>query len=100
MRVLAVLPLFVLALVVAAGVSARAPPPRVCNVRDFGAKGDNRTEDTAAIQAAIDHCAAAPASSSSPAAASGGQVVVPAGNVFYTRPVQLRSGVTLVVDGA
>jgi hypothetical protein len=28
-------------------------PPRVFNVRDFGAKGDGRTDDTAAIQAAV-----------------------------------------------
>jgi hypothetical protein len=61
----------------------------VCNVMDFGARGDNATEDTASVQAAILHCARA-----------GGQVVLPAGKTFYLRPIELQSGVTLRVDGA
>ena len=40
----------------------------VCNVRDFGAKGDGMTKDTAAIQKALDACAG-----------KSGRVVVPPG---------------------
>ena len=40
------------------------------NVRDFGAKGDGKTLDSPAINAAIDHCAQQ----------GGGTVVLPAGN--------------------
>jgi hypothetical protein len=42
---------------------AQQSPPRppaasaIYNVRDFGAKGDNKMLDTAAVQAAIDACA-------------------------------------------
>lgn len=54
------------------------------NVRDFGAKGDGATLDTAAIQGAIEACAAA----------GGGEVVVPAG-VFVTGSVHLKSNLTL-----
>ncbi len=56
----------------------------VYNIRDFGAKGDGTTLDTAAIQAAID-------------AANrdrGGIVLVPAGD-FLCGTVQLKSNVTL-----
>jgi hypothetical protein len=52
------------------------------NVRDFGAKGDNVSDDTAAIQSAID----------SVASSGGGTVYVPAGT--YKLSYRLRSGVT------
>ena len=57
---------------------------RVYNVRDYGAKGDGKTLDTAAIQAAIDACTND----------KGGTVLVPAGN-FLTGAIWLKSNVTL-----
>ena len=58
-----------------------------CNVLAFGAKGDNATEDTVAVQAAINACAGAAA----------GAVVLPAGHVFLTMPLTLLSHTTLIV---
>lgn len=57
---------------------------RTYNVRDFGAKGDGQTLDTAALQAAIDACAAD----------GGGTVLVPAGT-FVIGTTELKSNVTL-----
>ena len=57
------------------------------NVRDFGAKGDGMTKDTAAIQQAIDRCWVF----------GGGEVAVPAGN-YLTGAIALRSNVTLRLD--
>src|SRR5262249_5687163 len=56
----------------------------VYNVRDFGAKGDGATLDTAAVQAAIDACAGD----------RGGTVLVPAGD-FVIGTIELKSNVTL-----
>src|SRR5262249_5870043 len=56
---------------------------RVYNVRDFGAKGDGATLDTAAVQAAIDACAGD----------QGGTVLVPAGD-FVIGNIELKSNVT------
>ena len=53
----------------------------VCSIASFGAVGDNATLNTAAIQAAIDHCAAA-----HPA---GSTVLVPAG-AYRTASISLR----------
>lgn len=50
------------------------------NVRDFGAKGDGATKDTAAIQQAIDRCSVL----------GGGEVLVPAGN-YLIGAIQLRT---------
>jgi polygalacturonase len=56
-------------------------------VVEYGAAGDGRALDTAAIQAAVDACAAA----------GGGTVVFPAG-VFVTGTVELKSHVTLCLE--
>jgi len=65
-----------------------APPPAtgtgIYNVRDYGAKGDGATLDTAAVQAAIDACHRD----------QGGTVLVPAGS-FLIGAVELKSNVTL-----
>ena len=62
---------------------------RVCNVMlpPWNAKGDNITEDTAAVAAALAACS------------PGGTVLLPAGHVFYIRPVRLPSYSTLQIDG-
>jgi len=60
------------------------PGAKVYNIRDFGAKGDGVTLDTAAVQAAIDACHRD----------QGGAVLVPAG-VFVIGTVELKSNVTL-----
>ncbi len=57
---------------------------RIYNVRDFGAKGDGNTLDTAAVQAAIDACNKD----------QGGTVLVPAG-VFVIGTIEMKSNVTL-----
>ena len=57
-----------------------------CDVTDFGAKGDNITEDTGAVAAALEACA-------------GGSVLLPAGRVFLLRPIELPSNTTLIIDG-
>jgi polygalacturonase len=59
---------------------------RVCNVRQYGAKGDGSTKDTAALQAAIDACAKA-----------GGGTVRVEGGTFLSAPVVLRDHITLEV---
>ncbi len=65
-----------------AGTNTRGT--RVYNIRDFGAKGDGTTLDTAALQSAIDACARD----------QGGTVLVPAG-VFVIGTVEMKSNVTL-----
>ncbi len=82
-------------LIGASAAHAAAPPSatpspantagaRVYNIRDFGAKGDGTTIDSAALQAAIDACAAD----------GGGTVLVPAGT-FVIGTTELKSNVTL-----
>ncbi|MFN0171260.1 MAG: glycoside hydrolase family 28 protein [Bryobacteraceae bacterium] len=57
------------------------------NVRDFGATGDGRSNDAAAIQKAIDACAKA----------GGGVVLLPAGD-FLSGTIVLRSNITLRIS--
>jgi hypothetical protein len=83
----------VLATTLSPSQAAAAPPvpsklqdagARLYNIRDFGAKGDGRTLDTAALQAAIDTCARD----------GGGTVLVPSGT-FVIGTTELKSHVTL-----
>ena len=62
---------------------------RTYNVRDHGAKGDGKTLDTAALQAAIDACNRD----------GGGTVLVPAGT-FHIGTIELKSNVTLHLAAA
>lgn len=62
---------------------------RIYNVREYGAKGDGTTLDTAAVQSAINACNAD----------GGGTVLVPAGT-FLVGTLELKSNVTLHVAAA
>lgn len=62
---------------------------RTYNIRTFGAKGDGKTVDTAALQAAIDACTRD----------GGGTVLVPAGT-FVIGTTELKSNVTLHIAAA
>jgi polygalacturonase len=71
-------------------------PNKTFNVTDYGAKGDNSTDNTSAFQKAISACNAA----------GGGQVVVPSGTyvtgAIYIKSnvnLHLNSGVTLMFSG-
>jgi polygalacturonase len=59
----------------------------VFNILDYGAKGDGKTNDAAAIQKAIDTCTK-----------TGGSVLVPAGRVFYSGAIYLKPNVDLHVE--
>jgi hypothetical protein len=74
----------VLAAGTAAGAAGSPSGTRVYNIVDFGAKGDGKTLDTLALQAAIDACTRD----------RGGAVLVPAG-VFVIGTVEMKSNVTL-----
>ena len=75
---------------VPAGAAEPARPAADFLVTDHGAVGDGATTNTAAIQKAVDACAAA----------GGGRVVVPAG-VFVSGPIFLKSHVEFhLVAGA
>jgi polygalacturonase len=71
------------------GPDAAAAQPKAFNVRDYGARGDGRTLDTAAINRAVEACAAA----------GGGRVVLPPGR-YLSGTVYLKSNVELMLDAA
>lgn len=64
------------------------PPAPVFDITRYGAVGDGKTNNTNALQKAIDACAG-----------TGGSVVVPAG-VFVSGTLRLKSDMTLFVDPA
>lgn len=66
---------------------ARAQTGGVYNVKDFGAAGDGKKDDAAAIQRAIDACSKA----------GGGQVFFPSGHTFLAGPFDLKSFVEFYV---
>jgi hypothetical protein len=73
------------ALAACAGQATEAPAR--FNIREFGARGNGQTLDTAALQAALDACAQA----------GGGQVFLPPGR-YLSGTVHLRSRVALWFD--
>jgi len=80
-------PAFLCALVLTLASCGALHAARTCNPRDFGAKGDGTTKDTAAIQGAIDACAAK----------GGGTVRLTAGT-YLSAPIALKSHITLELD--
>jgi polygalacturonase len=85
----AVVPILVVFALASAARSQPAGPPAkpVFNIREHGAQGDGQTLDTAAINRAIEACAAT----------GGGQVIVPPGR-YLSGTVHLKSHVTLVLE--
>jgi polygalacturonase len=70
-----------------ASPAAKAAPKASLNVKDLGAVGDGKANDTQALQQTIDRCAVL----------GGGEVVVPAGD-YATAALVLRSNVTLRIE--
>lgn len=71
-------------LLITGGVSAMAQTD-MWNVRDFGAKGDGKTDDTLAFQRALDEAGKA----------GGGVVYAPRGNYLFKGHLVVPNGVTL-----
>ena len=72
-------------LLMAASVAGAAANPDAYSVRDFGAKGDGKTDDTAAFQKALDTAGQA----------GGGVVHAPRGNYFFAGHLNVPNAVTL-----
>jgi polygalacturonase len=79
----------VLLLLITASLAAALSNERTCNVLNYGAVGDGKTDDSAAIQRALSACGGS----------SGGTVLLPAPHTFLSGPFNLTSFQTLVVDG-
>ena len=73
------------ALMSATLVAGAAPAPDLFSVRDFGAAGDGKTDDTAAFQKALEAAKQA----------GGGVVYAPRGNYFFTGHLEVPGAVTL-----
>jgi polygalacturonase len=70
---------------------AQAATGKVCDARKYGAKADGVTQDTKAIQSAIDDCTKA----------KGGGTVTLSGGTYVSAPIVLKDNVTLdVATGA
>ena len=69
-------------LVLAVFAAPAADPSGIFNVLEYGALGDGTNNDTAAIQRAVEACAAN----------GGGQVLLPGGKTFLAGAITLRSG--------
>ncbi|GIV18442.1 MAG: hypothetical protein KatS3mg023_0193 [Armatimonadota bacterium] len=78
------LPVICILVILLGGVSAMAQTD-FWNVRDFGAKGDGKTDDTAAFQRALDEAGRA----------GGGVVFAPRGNYLFKGHLVVPNGVTL-----
>ena len=80
---------------VTGGTVSRTTPDRfadIVNVREFGAKGDGATDDTAAIQAALNAAYGLPSSpNGGPNATNNRAVFFPNGDYRITTPLRLRS---------
>ena len=76
-----------LCVAVAVMLLAGSASAAVFNVRQYGAAGDGKTPDTAALNKAVEACAAA----------GGGQVLIPPGR-YLTGTIRLKSNVTLMLD--
>ena len=72
---------------IVAGAAAQASESKAFEVRQFGAKGDGKTLDTAALQKALDECGQA----------GGGVVRIPAGT-YLSQPLEMRSKTTLLLE--
>ena len=68
-------------------MSTAAPPPSTCDITTFGAAGDNKTDNTASIQRAIEACTR-----------KGAATVIPAGGVYMSGPLLLPSHCTLYIE--
>lgn len=68
--------------------SISAQTNNIFNVKDFGAKGDGKTDDAVAIQKAINACNKN----------GGGRVLLPSGNDFLSSPIDLKSNIEFYVE--
>jgi hypothetical protein len=75
----------ILALASTSVLAAVSPSPGTYSVLDFGAKGDGKTDDTAAFQRAMDAATQA----------GGGVVLAPRGNYFFAGHLNVPDAVTL-----
>lgn len=76
----------VLVLGAAVGLNAFAQPGKVFDVRELGAKGDGKADDTTVIQKALDDCGG-----------TGGTVKLTKGN-YYSRPLTIKTKTTLLIE--
>ena len=71
-----------LVLIIAVMIALSSTAQKIYNVKNFGAKGDGKTDDAVAIQKAIDACSK-----------TGGQVLFPALHTFMCSPITLKSNI-------